>query len=205
MYPLWRIIKNKKLDKHNIMTIHWNYLHSLEQDIIRLSNYIEFAEENFNTYSIELLKLNLAIGSEIDVVLKLLCKSYYPERNFETIKDYKIFINENLPEIISESIAIPRYDLEFKPMEEIGIFEEGKYNSPFWWENYNSMKHRRDSEYSKANLKNLVYSFGALILINLYLILKIKNINDLRDLFNHVESLSLYDLGDKYRIEILGI
>ena len=35
--------------------------------------------------------------------------------------------------------------------------------------------------------------------------LVIKNIKDLRDLYNHVEGLSLYDLGDKYRIQILGI
>lgn len=185
--------------------IHWNYLQSLEQDIIRLSNYIEFNEENFKTYSIELLKLNLAIGAEIDVVMKLLCKAYYPERNYITIKDYKIFINENLPEIISESISIPRYDLEFKPLEEIRILQGENYHSPFWWDSYNSIKHRRDSEYSKANLKNLIYSFGALILINLYRIIKTKNIIDLRELYNHVEGLSLYDLGDKYKFQIIGL
>lgn len=185
--------------------IHWNYLLSLEQDIIRLSNYIEFADKNFDTYSIELLKLNLAIGSEIDVVMKLLCKSYFPEKKFSTIKDYKLFINDNLTEIISETILIPRYDIVLRPFEEMGILEKGIYKNPFWWENYNSMKHRRDLEYTKANLKNLIYSFGALVIINLYRIIKIKGIKDLRDLYNHVESLSLYDIGDKYRIQILGI
>ncbi len=184
--------------------IHWNYLLSLEKDIIRLSNFIEFNEANFDTYSIELLKMNLAIGSEIDVVLKLLCKSYYPEGNFNKITHYKKFINENLSEIISETISIPRYDITFKPFEEVGIIEETEYRSPFWWKNYNSIKNKRDSEYSKANLRNLIYSFGALVLINLYRILKTKDIKNLRDLYNHVDSLSLYNIGDKYNFQVFG-
>src|SRR5690554_264967 len=185
--------------------IHWNYLISIEQDIIRLSNFIEFTEKNFETYSLELLKLNLSIGSEIDVVMKLLCKSYLPNKDFKTIKDYKIFINENLPNIISESITMPRYELRFKPLEEIGFFEEGKYCTPFWWNYYNDIKHRRDLEYEKANLKNLIFSFGALILINIYRVLKIKKIENYRDLYNYVDNLSLFDLGDKYKHQVLGL
>ncbi len=185
--------------------IHWNYLLSLEQDIKRLSNFIEFSEENYKVYSIELLKLNLAIGSEIDVVLKLLCKSYFPERNYESIKDYKIFINKYLSEIIPETICIPRYDIELCPLQEIGILIGDKYESPFWWKNYNSIKHRRDLEYGKANLKNLIYSFGALAIINLYRILKVKNIENKRELFRHVDNLAFYELGEKYKIQVLGL
>lgn len=137
--------------------------------------------------------------------MKLLCKAYHPERNFDGIKDYKIFLHENLPVLISESIAIPRYDLEFQPLEDIGILTDGIYQSPFWWEDYNSIKHRRDSEYSKANLKNLIYSFGALILINLYRILKIKDIANIRDLYTHVQVLSLYEPGNKYKARVLAL
>ncbi len=185
--------------------IHWNYLLSLEKDIIRLSNFIEFNEANFDTYSIELLKLNLAIGSEIDVVLKLLCKSYCPEGKFTSIIHYKKFINETLSEIISETISIPRYDIAFKPFEEVRNIVNTEYQSPFWWKNYNSIKHNRDSEYAKANLRNLIYSFGALVLINLFRILKTKGINNLRDLYKHVDRLSLYNIGDKYKFQVLGI
>lgn len=185
--------------------IHWNYLISIEQDIIRLSNFIEFSEENFNTYSLELLKLNLSIGSEIDVVMKLLCKSYYPTKDFKTIKDYKVFINKNLPNIISEPITIPRYEINFKPLEEIGRFEKGIYCTPFWWNHYNDIKHRRDLAYEKANLKNLIFSFGALILINIYRVLKIKEIENYSDLYNYVDNLSLFDPGDKYKPQILGL
>jgi hypothetical protein len=185
--------------------IHWNYLLSLEQDIIRLSNFIEFNKANFKTYSIEILKLNLAIGSEIDVVLKSLCKAYIPEKNYDSIKSYKIFLNSEFPEILSESISIPRYDFQFKPLEEIGMINaENKYKDPFWWGNYNMIKHHRDSEYSRADLRSLIYSFGALALINLYRIIKIKNISKPAELFKHVDNLSLYDFGDKYKMQVLG-
>ena len=90
-------------------------------------------------------------------------------------------------------------------MEEIGTLENGEYKSPFWWKNYNSIKHRRDSDYAKANLENLIFSFGALALINLHRIIKTKDIKNPSDLYKHVKILSLYDLDNKYKIHFLQI
>ena len=45
--------------------LHWNYYIALEQDLAKLSRYIEFAEGNFSTYSIELAHLLLAASSEV--------------------------------------------------------------------------------------------------------------------------------------------
>ena len=56
--------------------VHWNYFIALEQDLIKVSRFIEFSQENFNTYSIELAHLLLATSSEIDVVLKALCNRW---------------------------------------------------------------------------------------------------------------------------------
>jgi uncharacterized protein YozE (UPF0346 family) len=39
--------------------LHWNYFPAVEEDLHQLSRYIEFAEDNFGTFSIELTKFSL--------------------------------------------------------------------------------------------------------------------------------------------------
>ena len=184
--------------------IHWNYLLALEKDIIAISDYIELSEENFNAYSVKLLKLNLSIGSEIDVVLKLLCEAYSPHKKLSSIKDYKDCIHQNMPDLITDSISIPRYNLDFKPFNKIGIKISDGYQSPTWWQDYNRIKHHRYSDYNKANLKNALNSYAALLLANLYLVVKLNQLNDTKDVHKHVQgSPKLFDIGNKYKRSIL--
>lgn len=184
--------------------MHWNYLLSVEKDIIKLSDYIEFSENNFSTYSVELLKLNLSIGAEIDIVLKLLCEAYLPQKKYSSIKDYKFCINEHITSLLHDSVSIPRYGLEFSPFSEINLVQADGYKSPFWWNDYNRIKHHRDVDYHKANLKNMLYSYSALLLANLYLIVKTNQLDDRKDLFQHVNgSPELFDIGEKYKRRVL--
>ena len=61
---------------------YWHYYQELENEFLQVRKYVEFSENNFNTYSIELLKLYQAACSEIDVVGKILAA--------EVNKDYKV-------------------------------------------------------------------------------------------------------------------
>lgn len=54
--------------------LYWAHYNLLESDIDSISRHIEFNEENFGTYSIQLVHFLLAVGSEVDVLLKELCK-----------------------------------------------------------------------------------------------------------------------------------
>jgi len=51
--------------------IHWAYFLALEEDLHRLSRFVEISESNFSTHSIECARLLLASCSEAEVVLKL--------------------------------------------------------------------------------------------------------------------------------------
>jgi hypothetical protein len=53
---------------------HWNYFLPLESDLKNISRYIEIHPKNFKTFSIGLTQLFLATCSEIDVILKEICK-----------------------------------------------------------------------------------------------------------------------------------
>jgi len=54
-------------------SVHWNYFLALEDDLHKLSRYVEFVEANFNCFSLEISRILLAAASEADVVAKQLC------------------------------------------------------------------------------------------------------------------------------------
>ena len=55
----------------------WNYYLSLERDISKTSNYVEPLGQE-NVYSFEFLKLLILSCTEVESVLKLLCKELNP-------------------------------------------------------------------------------------------------------------------------------
>ena len=47
---------------------HWEYYLSIVEDLDAVSRYVHPLPDNFSTFSIELTRLLLSIGSEVDVV-----------------------------------------------------------------------------------------------------------------------------------------
>jgi len=143
--------------------IYWNYFIALESDLENLSRYIEFVDHNFNAYSIELARLLLSSSSEIDVVIKELCKLISPDEKRENIIDFKNIIKSNLPEFINESVHIHRFGISVKPWNNWNSEE-----NPEWWKSYNHVKHERSLYFEEANLRNTIRSVGALLITNYY-------------------------------------
>jgi len=141
---------------------HWNYYLALENDLEKLSRYIEFNEDNFKTFSIELAHLLLASSAEVDVVMKELCTLLSPEASADKIFQYQKVIQEKLPELINESIFINRYGISVQPW--INWHEDE--SSPNWWKSYNKVKHERDKYFNRANLKHTINALGALLIVN---------------------------------------
>jgi hypothetical protein len=52
---------------------HWSLFEVIDEELHSFSRHVEFAEGNLATYGVTLLRLYLSIGSETDVVAKLLC------------------------------------------------------------------------------------------------------------------------------------
>lgn len=140
--------------------IHWNYFLAIEQDLAKISRYIEFTDENFDSFSIELAHLLLASSSEVDVVLKLLCKGHDDGQRCLNINDYKTCVCQNFPSLINEKCFIPRFGLTLTPWS-----NWSGENNPDWWKSYNNVKHQRDTHFHEANLKNALNSVAALGLV----------------------------------------
>jgi hypothetical protein len=142
---------------------HWNYFLAIESDLGRLSRYIEFANDNLDTYSIELAHIFLSASSEIDVIMKQLCLLIDPSQTTGNINEYKAVIKSKLADFIVEQISINRFELSSKPWENWN----GSAN-PDWWKSYNNVKHERNNHFKEANLKNTINAVGALLITVIY-------------------------------------
>lgn len=142
---------------------HWNYYLALEEDLEQVARYIEFTQKNFSTYSIELAHLMLAASSEVDVVLKALCKRVKPRKPCDNIDDYRKIITVEFPTFMEEKVSVDRFGLFYKPWENWKTDR-----NPNWWRSYNKVKHQRDLYFPDANLKNVLNSIGALLITVTY-------------------------------------
>jgi hypothetical protein len=144
---------------------HWNYLLAIEGDLERLSRFIEFDERNFNCFSIEISRILLASGAEVDVVCKQICKKLNPMSSADKIIPYLNEIMPSYPAIPDFKILLPRYGLILTPWSNWNVSN----NPPNWWTAYNKIKHHRDAEYHQANLRNALDAVGGLFVMVLYL------------------------------------
>jgi len=147
-------------------SLHWNYFLALEQDLEKVARYIEFNEDNYNTYSIELAHLLLAIGSEVDVLMKALCKVIDPDVQRKDIGSYRYAIQSKSSDFMEIVCQIPKYGMmSISPWE---AWEDNSSSNPEWWDAYNDVKHKRSENFGKANLKNVLNAISALYIVNFY-------------------------------------
>ena len=155
------------IEKKKEKDLSWNYYLSLKKELEVVSDYIEFEEANYQTYSIELAKLLMAASSRVDVVLKQLCNTLNPEGKHENINNYRVTIKQYLQaDFLAEKVSISRHGLELDPWSNWRMHEE---RNPDWWNAYNDVKHQRNAEFPKATLKNALNAMSALLISILYL------------------------------------
>ena len=184
--------------------VHWNYFVALEQDLAKISRFIEFSEANFGTYSIELAHLLLAASSEVDVVMKRLCKLKNNQKSHSNINDYKETIMQYFPDFADEKVYIHRNGISLEPWSNW----KGEEN-PLWWRSYNKVKHERDSHYDKANLKNTVNSLAGLGLIVIYYYRELFSQENAHTFASTLDRLkpqtSLIDFNESYTYDTLVV
>ena len=135
---------------------------ALEADFAATSRYVEFAQQNFATFSIEYAKLLLAIGSEVDVLCKIICEKIDSAAKRDNIDDFRTCITSHC-KIEAEKVLVRRYNLSFKPWN---LWSHGK--NPAWWRSYNNVKHHRDTHFNEANLENCANAISGLFVVVLY-------------------------------------
>jgi hypothetical protein len=106
--------------------------------------------------------LLLAVGSEVDVVCKVICESLDSTAKRANIDNYRDCITAHCT-LAADEVSISRYGLKFKPWD---AWSRGV--NPDWWREYNDVKHYRHLKFDKANLENVANAISGLFLAVVY-------------------------------------
>lgn len=152
--------------ERNFFEMYWSYYLSIERMIKNTSRYVCPSKFNKNTYSDEFMKIILLSCSEIDSILKLICKE-----NNVVLKDKEY--NMSIYAKVLEKQANIRQQ-SFSPKCETSNMSDAFICVPFemldshkryaglkWWEDYQKLKHNRLDNAEVGNLKNAVYAITA--------------------------------------------
>ncbi len=140
---------------------HWNYFLAIEEDVVRLSRFVEFSTDNFNTYSTEMTRILMAATQETDVLLHAICAHRGNDSDSEA--KYRSFVRRRFPHFVNHKVALAQWELVLTP------FEAWSSNgTPVWWTANNKVKHQRGSHFAKGSLENMLNACSALFLTLIY-------------------------------------
>jgi len=146
------------------MKLHyWQYFVALEADLAATARFVEPAQANMSTYSIEFARILLGAGSEIDVLCKVLCQEHHLSVSPVNIHGYRSAIVARFPRFTKLEIQVPRYGLVRLPWQ---AWEQG--TNPTWWRAYNQVKHERHNHFANANLGNALDAVSGLFVLVSY-------------------------------------
>lgn len=167
------------MNRDEFCKLHWSYYLVLEKDFLDTERYIsfEFGDNylydshkvidygNSNTFSNEFVKQYQAICSEIDVILKSICKELGNTVANEMPQYTDLVLNQwnKLPDQ-----KVKMKDIELQPLKNWS--SNLAYKSPDWWKPYNCIKHERLENFRKANLKNVTNALAGLYILELYFV-----------------------------------
>lgn len=144
---------------------YWQYFLKLESDFHAVTQYIACIEANNATCSIELAKQLVCICTECEAIIKKICKSVDSRNPAVNMGHYKRSILGRFPEIHKARVHLDRFHRTEQPFAEWAN-SGGRLE---WWNAFQDVKHHRDNNLEKANLKNTLDALCALLILNHYL------------------------------------
>jgi hypothetical protein len=139
----------------------WNYFLAIEDDLAKLSRWVEFHKANQNCYSLEIARLLMAAAQEVDVVAKELCGELDPKAKAGKIGPYKTVLLKSYPGLPRSKVQIPKHGLTLRPWSDWSTGE----SPPLWWTANNKVKHERAQHFHQATLKNVLNACSGLFIL----------------------------------------
>ena len=150
---------------------YWKQYIMIEKEFKASFKYVALDIDNYSAYSDVYAKVLLQVGSEVDVIAKVICRKINTSSCADSISRYQIEICSHFSEF--EDVIVKCGDEELRPWKGWAI------NSPIWWRVYNGVKHNRNSietyesiskeNYKFANQGNVLDALAALYQLEQYL------------------------------------
>lgn len=150
----------------------------IEQEVVKLSQCVDFCDEQLSVYSPVICDLLIRCGAEIES----LCKEIYRRDISKELPDSVGLITKELDKIYSASkkvIILNNPCFNFSDFTKMKPFSYKSEDENDFYTLYCGLKHDRGENYHKATLRMLLLSLGGLYILNqLFLDKKIPIRND---------------------------
>lgn len=131
---------------------YWKQYIMIEKEFKVSVKYVAIDKLSFAAYSDVYAKLLLQIGSEVDVVAKILCREINQLSTADKINQYQKEICSRFSEYSTVTVACG--DIDLKP------WSGWSHATPEWWSIYNGVKHNRNKIESHGNISMENYKFA---------------------------------------------
>lgn len=197
------IIQNTKKEVLNItqddfIKVYWKQYRMMEREFVKTDDYVSIDKDNYDTFSAQYTKLLLTICSEIDSIVEALC-SLHEDRIPKGIKNKLDALIEEYPNIKNYRVNM-RYPYDIKNISPLVKFSDSISD---WWQAYNMIKHNRLGSneagrfnYTKANLKNVLYALAALYILNRNLYDSLKKDKKMKNVAQNVQKIVTSEIFD---------
>lgn len=156
----------------------------LGNDLLKIFEFIEPVPANGDCYGHQIYQLFLRVCTEFESVCKLACRrlDFEIRKSSEgreldwKINDYSKLNNQfgccshddcsttsSSPKLSDYTFYFHDWVVSEDPISPLKSFTNGQDPSPIFYKSYNTVKHDRKNSFEKANLKNLMHAFAALI------------------------------------------
>lgn len=156
------------MNRDEFLKVYWKQYLLMERDLIKTDDYVSIDKDNYDAFSNQYMKLFLVICSEMDSIAEVLCRMQQDKVPFGIINKLKVLMEE-YPNLNRYRVDT-RYPYGIKNITPLIKFSDA---TPDWWQAYNVIKHSRmetndagRANYTKANLKNVLYAIAALYILN---------------------------------------
>lgn len=164
------------------INVFWPVYKNLEQEVLNLSKYVIFNDEQLNVYSLAIADLIIRASIDVESISKELYYRLGGEKNVLDKDGNKrdLYFDTDCIEMLKEkwkidkkkiSIATPNFFFEknehkcFTPLYKAN--KRGDSGCK-WKRAYQALKHDRINSLKKASIENLIYVMGALYILNIY-------------------------------------
>ena len=186
------------MNREEFCKYHWEYYLVLEKDFLETERYVSFELGdnylynqksstdlgNSLTFSNEYIKQYQTICSEVDVIMKSICREL-GDTSANNMNGYTPTILQNWSNIKLQKVRMGEIELQpFLNWEQLP-----NYKSPDWWTPYNKVKHKRIDSYREANLKNVINALAGLFILENYFVKFIADRDNDKDVPNDISQI----------------
>ena len=156
--------------------LYWSVYKNLEREVLELANQIHIDDNQLSVYSIKISELLIRCSVEIESISKDL---FLNEGGIEP-EGRDLFFDTDCFDLLEskwllskKKIIVSSYNFHFQENENKVLTPLYKANKrgtsgSDWKKAYQAVKHNRNKDFKKGNIKNLLRALGTLFILNIY-------------------------------------